>query len=169
MLCAKCHEREATVHITKVEGDKVSKTDFCVECAKPEMGARRGIELGRMLELLKSGTNASGAIIMEAFGAGLKYPEEAYEFVREALDACQREKTRQVSGRELLESIRELAVQKFGKSAKQTLAGWKIFRTEDFGEIIFEMIDAGLLSKQSGDTKEEFQNGFDFDEAFPEG
>jgi uncharacterized repeat protein (TIGR04138 family) len=152
-----------------VEGQKLSQIDLCVECAKPEMWERKGIELGRMLELLKSGTGASEAIMKEAFGGALKYPEEAYEFVREALDVCQGEKMGHVSGCELLKSIRELAVQKFGKGAGQTLANWKIFRTEDFGEIIFEMIDAGLLSKQPGDTKEEFQNGFYFDEAFPEG
>jgi uncharacterized repeat protein (TIGR04138 family) len=73
-----------------------------------------------------------------------------------------------VSAGVLLEAIRELALKKFGKRAKAALAEWKIFRTEDFGEIVFDLIDAELLSKQPEESKEDFKNGFNFDEAFPE-
>lgn len=42
-----------------------------------------------------------------------------------------------------------------------------IFKCEDFGEIVFNLVDAGLMAKSAEDTKEDFQNGFDFDTAFP--
>jgi uncharacterized repeat protein (TIGR04138 family) len=67
-----------------------------------------------------------------------------------------------------LESIRGLAHEKFGKQAKTALTGWKIFRTDDFGEIVFEMVDAGFLAKTEDDSIEDFQNVYSFDEAFPE-
>lgn len=169
MLCEKCHAREATVHYTKVDGEKVSKVNLCEECAEGEMGPSKGIELADMLEILKSGKPKAATqldFLKAALGESTRYPIEAYQFVREALDTCFT--GTQVSGQTLLEAIRELALKKFGKQAKAALGAWNIFRTEDFGEMVFEMIDAGLLGKQPEDSKEDFQNGFNFDEAFPE-
>ena len=34
MLCSICKEREATVHLTNIAGDKMQKVDLCEECAK---------------------------------------------------------------------------------------------------------------------------------------
>ena len=34
MLCCICKEKEATVHLTKIAGDKMQKVDLCEECAK---------------------------------------------------------------------------------------------------------------------------------------
>ena len=34
MLCSICNEREATVHLTQIAGDKMQKVDLCEECAK---------------------------------------------------------------------------------------------------------------------------------------
>jgi uncharacterized repeat protein (TIGR04138 family) len=169
-ICAKCQERKATVHFTMIDGEKVSKIDLCEECAGPDLCAGKRIDLHEMLELLKPGAGNPDAIIKETTRRTDWYPPEVRQFTREALELClrQRKKPGHVSGRELLEALRELAIQKFGKRAKAVLAEWRIFRTEDFGVIVFEMIDSGALSKQPGDTKEEFQNGFDFDEAFPE-
>jgi uncharacterized repeat protein (TIGR04138 family) len=96
----------------------------------------------------------------------MRYPIEAYEFVLEALDNFH--KGTHVSARVLMEAIRELTLEKFGKRAKAALAEWKIFQTEDFGEIVFEMVDVELLCKNPEDSKEDFQNRFDFDEEFPE-
>jgi uncharacterized repeat protein (TIGR04138 family) len=73
-----------------------------------------------------------------------------------------------VPGTELLEIIRQAVLKKFNNNAKAVLWSWNIFRTEDFGEIIFEMIDAGILAKGPGDSKDNFRNGFSFDEVFPE-
>ena len=55
----------------------------------------------------------------------------------------------------------------YGKRAKATLNGWGIFKCEDFGEIVFNLIEAGLLIKQEKDSKADFHGGYDFDTAFP--
>jgi protein arginine kinase activator len=34
MLCSICKEREATVHLTQITGDKMQKVDLCEECSK---------------------------------------------------------------------------------------------------------------------------------------
>jgi uncharacterized repeat protein (TIGR04138 family) len=97
-----------------------------------------------------------------------RYPFEAYQFLYEALDhTIQRIGARRhVSGQELLEGIRDMAVQRFGPLAKMVFDRWNIHRTDDFGELVFNLVDAGLMSKQPTDSREDFHNGFDFDEAF---
>ena len=72
-----------------------------------------------------------------------------------------------ISGQKLLEALRELTIESFGKRAKATLNSWGIFKCEDFGEIVFNLVEAQLLAKSTDDDKAEFQNGFDFDTAFP--
>ena len=142
MLCAKCHERRATVHYTIVDGDKVTKTDFCEQCAEPLMHKDKAIHLDKLLNFLGSVSEVSGSWSTSMVEGGLSelldtttgYPIEAYEFVSEALDFCEGEGC--VSGREWLDSIRHLALRKFGKRAKAALKNWKISSTEDFGEII---------------------------------
>jgi len=73
---------------------------------------------------------------------------------------------RHVTGKELLEGIREYALKQFGPLAMFVLNEWGIHRTEDFGEIVFNMVDAGLLLKTKDDKKEDFANGYDFEEVF---
>lgn len=34
MLCCVCKDKEATVHLTQIAGDKMQKVDLCEECAK---------------------------------------------------------------------------------------------------------------------------------------
>jgi uncharacterized repeat protein (TIGR04138 family) len=102
-----------------------------------------------------------------------RYPREAYLFVREGLDFTQklilREKRgtlRHVSGQELLDGIRQFAVQQFGPMAPTVFEEWGITRCADFGEIVFNMVEASLLAKTEKDTREDFQNGYDFIDAF---
>lgn len=97
-----------------------------------------------------------------------RYTVEAYAFVRAGLDYTVRrlEKPRHVSGQELLDGIREFALAEFGPMTKTVLNGWGIKRTEDVGEIIFNMVETGLLGKTEKDNRADFANGYDFDEAF---
>ena len=134
----------------------------------PQMGGMKGIELTELMELLKRGECTPEAMIKAAQGHTGKFPLPAYDFVKEALHLCQQDESGHVRAVNLLEAIRALALRKFGKGAMKALAEWKIFRTEDIGEIVFEMIEAGLFSKTPQDSKEDFANGFSFDEAFPE-
>ncbi|UCG32211.1 MAG: hypothetical protein JSU68_11150 [Phycisphaerales bacterium] len=73
---------------------------------------------------------------------------------------------RHVSGQELCWGLRDLAVKRWGLLAKTVLRQWKVKRTEDFGKIVFALIDEGKLRRQAGDSIDDFKNVFDFDEAF---
>ncbi len=102
-----------------------------------------------------------------------RYAREAYNFVREALDFTQqligRESQgtiRHISGQELLDGIRKYALKQFGPMAATVFEEWGITRCPDFGEIVFNMVEADLLAKTDKDTREDFQNGYDFVTAF---
>lgn len=101
-----------------------------------------------------------------------RYERDAYLFVREALDHTQKllgraaTEIRHVSGQQLLEGIRDYALQQFGPMAITVFDEWGIRRTEDFGEIVFNMVEQGLLSKTKTDSRADFAGGYDFDTAF---
>ena len=102
-----------------------------------------------------------------------RYHRDAYMFVRDALDYTQktigtdsRKRVRHVTGQELILGIRDHALQLFGPMAKTVLEDWGITRCEDFGEIVFNMIEVSWLAKTSKDSRADFANGYDFDDAF---
>jgi uncharacterized repeat protein (TIGR04138 family) len=106
-----------------------------------------------------------------------RYPREAYYFVREALDVAQRkfaksggksakDKPAHVSGQQLLEGIRAHALEQFGPLTLMVLEEWGIHRGEDFGEIVFNMVESSLLGKTENDSRDDFKGGYDFFEAF---
>jgi len=102
-----------------------------------------------------------------------RYDPDAYAFVREALDytAKMLERPaegpeRHVSGQELLEGIRMYAMQEFGAMTLSVFNAWGINKTEDFGEIVFNLVDAKKLGKTDEDTKDDFAGVYDFEEAF---
>jgi uncharacterized repeat protein (TIGR04138 family) len=73
---------------------------------------------------------------------------------------------RHVSGQQLCLGLRDLAIQRYGLLAKTVLERWGLRRTEDFGVLVYSMIDRGELRNSSNDRIEDFQGVFDFDEAF---
>jgi uncharacterized repeat protein (TIGR04138 family) len=98
-----------------------------------------------------------------------RYPTEAYAFVREALDFTTKmlnkpaeNKKKHVTGAELLDGIREYAIQEFGPMTSTVFKTWGISRTEDFGEIVFNLVESGILGKTDTDKKEDFVNRYDF-------
>ncbi len=97
-----------------------------------------------------------------------RYTAGAYLFVREALDHTVRqlEKPRHVSGQELLEGMREYALKEYGPVAKRVLSEWGITECVDFGNIVFNLVNEGLLGKTDEDSIEDFMGGYDFTEAF---
>ena len=102
-----------------------------------------------------------------------RYLRDAYTFVREALDYTQKligkeshGQIRHVSGQELLDGIRQFALQQFGPMAVTVFEEWGVRNSRDFGEIVFNMVEIGLLAKTDKDTRDDFQNGYDFTEAF---
>ncbi len=108
-----------------------------------------------------------------------RYAYEAYEFVFAALTHTQRTLGRvprevpegeigrehHVSGPELLEGIRDLALREFGLMARTVFHMWGIERTGDFGEIVFNLLASSLMSKTEEDTRADFRDLYDLDEA----
>ena len=104
------------------------------------------------------------------------YPIEAFNFVREGLSyTAQRvhgdltslpEMDRHVSGQQLCLGLRDFAIERYGLLTPVVLEHWKIRRTEDFGRIVFSMVDAGLMSRTPDDNLDSFRGVFDFAEAF---
>jgi uncharacterized repeat protein (TIGR04138 family) len=98
------------------------------------------------------------------------YHERAYLFMLAAIEFLQSrlEVRRHVTGSELSWACRDFAVRQFGLLAQPVLAYWGINRTEDFGRIVFNLVNAGLLSTQPGDRESDFAGVFDFRAAFAE-
>ena len=105
-----------------------------------------------------------------------RFDRRAYDFVRLGLDqtvkelrkkdAARTEKSRHVSGAELLEGLRAYALEQFGPLAKTVLNAWGVRRCRDFGDIVFTLIEYSVFSKTDNDRREDFADIFDFDEAF---
>jgi uncharacterized repeat protein (TIGR04138 family) len=97
-----------------------------------------------------------------------RYKADAYEFVMQALWFTQKRLDRQsdVSGQELLEGIREFALEQYGPMAKAVFQHWGINKTDDFGEIVFNMVEVGLMGKSEKDSPDDFKNFYDFNQAF---
>lgn len=103
-----------------------------------------------------------------------RYTREAYLFVREALDHTQKligkppkdDAPRHVSGQQLLNGIREYGLQQYGPMTMAVLNEWGLRCCEDFGEIVFNMVENSLLAKTEQDSRNDFRGGYSFEEAF---
>lgn len=103
-----------------------------------------------------------------------RYAVGAYIFVRMGLDYTikrlaardKNRKDRNVSAAELLDGIRAFALESFGQMAYTLLREWGVKTCSDFGNIVFNLVDAQILSAAKGDKIEDFYNGYDFKEAF---
>jgi uncharacterized repeat protein (TIGR04138 family) len=115
--------------------------------------------------------------LMEVARRDPRYAYEAYEFLFEAYTHTQKmvgraaEPTRDdspaenhVSGQELCAGAVDLARREFGRMARVVLRMWGINQTDDLGAIVFNLIDANLLSKQDSDQQSDFHAVFDLDE-----
>ena len=121
--------------------------------------------------MAKKPTVDTEAALREIMKRDDRFPMGAYHFVREALDYtnAMKERTGHVSGQELLEGIRIFAVEQFGPLSLSVFHNWNVRRTEDFGEIVFNMVESGILGKTDKDSKEDFAAGYDFEETFGRG
>jgi uncharacterized repeat protein (TIGR04138 family) len=102
-----------------------------------------------------------------------RYARDAYAFVRESLDFTQktiskenRGKVRHITGQELLDGIRQFALNQFGPMAITVLEDWGVRNSRDFGEIVFNMVEIELLAKTEKDNRDDFNQGYDFTDAF---
>lgn len=116
-----------------------------------------------------------------------RYTIEAYQFVREALSYAQdvlgmgcestpdadpeseigeQRAERHLTGQQLCEAIRQYALDQYGYMAKVVLNRWGLKSTGDFGEIVYNLIEVGLMKKSDEDRRQDFDDLYDFDEAF---
>ena len=118
-------------------------------------------------------------VVDKIVGRDPRYHRDAYHFVREALDHTQKlihkdergdesKKMRHVSGQQLLAGIRDYALAQFGPMVLTVFEEWGVRRCEDFGEIVFNLVDNGngLFGKTEQDSRDDFKGGYDFEEAF---
>lgn len=105
-----------------------------------------------------------------------RFSRNAYYFVLDALDFTlvhygkdrMTGEDRHVGAKELLNGIRDLAADQFGPMASFVFHQWGVHSTRDFGEIVFNLIDAGLLSRRAEDSRLDFADGYDFVAVFEE-
>jgi len=118
-----------------------------------------------------------------------RYKYEAYVFVFEALGYAQKvlglgepaesepletdepeeeldEPERHVTGQQLCEAVRRFALDQYGFMAKTVLGTWGLHSTGDIGAIVFNLIRIGKMRKTPHDRLEDFENVYDFDDAF---
>ena len=98
---------------------------------------------------------------------GLERPKAAIDhtIVNLGRDALTGEE-RHIGGRELLAGIREFGADQFGPMAPLVFARWGVHATDDFGELVFNLIDAGLLSRRAEDSRLDFAGVYDLEQAF---
>jgi len=97
-----------------------------------------------------------------------RYKPDAYEFVLQGLGFTQKKlkKTAHVSGVQLASGLRDYAINQYGALASRVLSYWGINQTQDFGNIVFNMIEKKLLSKTKEDSLLDFYAVYDFKKAF---
>jgi len=97
-----------------------------------------------------------------------RFHEHAFLFVLAALEFCQQRLTerRHITGGELAVACRDLALERYGLMARLVLEHWGVRCTSDIGDIVFTLVDLGLLISQPNDAREEFTAVFEFDDAF---
>lgn len=99
-----------------------------------------------------------------------RYKTQAYSFVMAAVEHTINllEEPRHVTAGELLDGIRGSAMKQYGPMAKQVFNFWGVTETRDFGNIVYNLIDEGLLSKNDEDSLEDFASIYDFTKVFEE-
>ena len=102
-----------------------------------------------------------------------RYARDAYVFLRDSLDFTTKQQkkikgatVRHVAGPELLEGVRQYALQEFGPMVMTVFSSWGIHCCQDIGHMVFNLIEAGIFGKTEEDSLEDFKNVYDFEAAF---
>lgn len=102
-----------------------------------------------------------------------RYQRDAYIFLRDALDFTTKQQkkvkgavVKHVAGPELLEGVRQYALREFGPMTMSVFSFWGIRRCEDIGQMVFNLIHAGIFGKTEEDTMDDFREIYSFHDAF---
>ena len=112
-------------------------------------------------------------VIKEIHASDPRYGKGAYYFIREALDhtlkTLEKDKSKNkghVSGTQLLDGIRDFALDRFGPMTLTIMEHWNIRKCRDFGDIVFNLVDFGILGRTENDSLDDFEDGYNFQDAF---
>ena len=100
-----------------------------------------------------------------------RYAAQAYAFLCEALEhsvkMLDREESedRHVSGPELLQGFRDLALREFGPMALFVVNEWGVRASEDVGNMVYNFINLGYFGRNETDRIEDFSDGVSLTEA----
>lgn len=100
----------------------------------------------------------------EKLGLGRQVMEDAAE----PAEHDDEQEERHVTGQELCRAIQRYAIDQYGLLARNVLEHWGVSKTGDFGEIVFNLIDIGQMRKTDQDRREDFDDVYDFSDAFCE-
>ena len=165
MRCDQCKPNDATIFLTQIVEGEITKAALCATCGEPFVQA--AAESPQVRDYLQ---RHRVDVFAEVADRDARYTKEAFWFVRDGVHQAVRSRaggSRHVTAHELLESLRILALERYGTNAREQLRSWGVTRCEDFGEIVFALIDNGVFGKRPEDRKEDFENGYDFETAFP--
>ena len=108
-----------------------------------------------------------GSAFIES-GRDPRYRPAAYIFVLQGLEFCFAKigEKKHVSGQKLSECLAQFAHRQFGPLAFQVLQWWGVRATDDFGFIVYNLIEIGVMSKTASDSVGDFFNVFDLKDFF---
>jgi uncharacterized repeat protein (TIGR04138 family) len=116
--------------------------------------------------------------IKEIIKKDARYSLQAYQFIFEALDYTtnmlgkNQHKTtdvdRHVTGKQLMEGIKQYAIKQFGFMTLTVFGQWGINQDIDFGNIVFNLVESGLMGKTDKDSLDDFKNNYDMKKVFDE-
>ncbi|MCP4649451.1 MAG: hypothetical protein GY853_05130 [PVC group bacterium] len=97
-----------------------------------------------------------------------RYAQDAYLFVFTALTHTMGQLKRKghITGQELLYGIRQIAIKEYGRMARTVFEHWGVKNSEDFGNIVFNLVEEELLGKTDADSINDFKNSYDFKTVF---
>jgi uncharacterized repeat protein (TIGR04138 family) len=165
MRCDQCNQNDATIFLTQIVEGEITKAALCATCGEPFVQA--AAESPQVRDYLQ---RHRVDVFAEVADRDARYTKEAFWFVRDGVHQAVRSRaggSGHVTAHELLETLRILALERYGTNAREQLRSWGVTRCEDFGEIVFALIDNGVFGKRPEDRKEDFENGYDFATAFP--
>ncbi|HZC59823.1 MAG TPA: Minf_1886 family protein [Chthoniobacterales bacterium] len=109
-------------------------------------------------------------VVDQIIGKDPRYGKEAYLFIKDALEFTikqrKRGKTEHVNPGELLEGFRQLALKEFGPMVMTVFEYWGVHTSSDIGQMVFNLIGAGVFGKTESDSVEDFDRALDFHLAF---
>ena len=171
MRCNKCNQNDATIFLTQIVDGNITKVALCAKCGAPFINPATSPSQF-IANLRKAGypVPSPGPDFAELAANHPRFAEPAFYFVRDGLDRATKAHSppsHHVTAEELLDALRSLAWERYGRAARTQLASWGVTCCEDFGEIVFTLIEHHIFGKTAEDKKEDFSNGYDFVSAFP--